>query len=311
MSLYRRGDRAIHGTIGDELETERDRIEAAFDAVTPGMVFFVNSNIGSNAKDGFTWATALATITEALARCVSGRGDRIYVAGGAAYGENLVVTKDGIQLIGAELGGYQRPDIGAAGGRPLSVHAQAFVASHLRFAAAGAFDAVRQQGNGYIYHDCVVDGAGLNGMALLPDLDDDSYSASEGLLSGCLFRGATAKGLLYKNPGPGVEGGVGPTDVEVRGCRFYSNGMDIGDEDTAGSNDTTFLNCLVENCDFLTPGGGAFVYVNLSAGGNNRGMLSHCKFNEPTLVAAQIVAPAAVALVGAMDAQGIVDASAF
>lgn len=310
MSLFRRRDRAIHGTYHDEFDALQDAIQAAFDAVTPGRVFFVNKNTGSDANDGETWDKAKATIAAAMAVCVSGRGDRIYVAGGAAYGENLVITKDALQIIGAELGGYQRPDIGVAGGHALFVRAQGFVAAHLRLAAVGAFQALRQQGNGFLYNDCVFDGAAADAVRMHPDKDDDSYTASEGKLLDSLIRGGT-NGIRFVNPGPGVEGGIGPTDVEVRGCRLYGQAASaITDEDNAGSNGSSFENCVVDDCDFLEPGGGAYAYVSMGAP-NSKGVISRARFNETLLVAAQVMAPVGVKLVGAFDATGVVDASAF
>jgi len=314
QGYYVRGSKAIRGSVIDELEIERGRLDVAFqrawDNSSRGAVVYVDPANGLDTNDGLSWGTAVKTVAYAQLLCTSGRGDRIYCAPGT-YAENIVITKDSVELVGFLDGGYDRPDFVGNAGIPLSVHAQAVVVSHIRCAATGAFVACQQQGNGFFYEDCVFDGAGLDGLMLLPDLDDDSYTASEGIVSASLFRGATAAGLRFKNPGPGVEGGVGPTDVEVRRCRFYSNGIDIADTDTAGSNDTTFLNCRVVDCDFMTRGGGVFVYVNLNAGGNNSGMLGGCRFNDTGLVAAQVVAPASVTLVGAFDAKGVVDASAF
>lgn len=314
QQFYSRGSRAIVGSVVEEFEGERDRVQEGFqrvwDNVFKGRAFFVDAVNGSDLQGGQSWNTAVATITRALALVESGRCDRIYVAPGT-YAENVVVTKDGVEIIGFCPGGYDRPDVVGVAGIPLSVHAQGFVCQHIRFASPGAFHAVVQQGNGFLYSDCVFDGDGLDGLNLLPDLDDDSFTASEGKVVGCLHRGATGAGLRFTNPGPGVEGGVGPTDVEVRRCRFYDNGVDIKDTDTAGSNDTTFLNCLVEDCDFLTDGGGAFVYVNLAAGGANKGTVAGCRFNETALVAGQVLAPVPVRLVGCFDATGVIDASAF
>jgi len=312
QGFYVRGNKAVVGNFIDELELERDQIAAGFQRVWDntfrGQAIFVDPATGNDLSTGQSWDTAVKTITRALAIAVSGRCDTIYCAPGT-YAENVVVTKDGISLIGFCPGGYDRPDVVGAAGIPLAVHAQGFVCRHIRFASPGAFVAVRQQGNGFLYADCVFDGNGTDGLELRPDKDDDSFTASEGQIFGCLFRGATSVGLRFVNPGLGVEGGVGPTDVEVRGCRFYDNGVDIRDTDTAGSNDTTFLNCVVEDCDFLTDGAG--VYVDLSAGGANKGIITNCRFNETLVAAGQILAPVPVRLVGCFDATGVIDASAF
>lgn len=269
-------------------------------------VFYVDASDAAANDDngGEDLAYPLATIQQAVDNAVSGRGDTIYVMPGS-YQENVSITKDYITLCGSLPGGYARPDLEGDAGVALTVHAQGFVCQHVRVAAANGFDGVRQQGNGFIYQDCVFDGDGANDFNLLPDLDDDSYTASEGKIVDCLFRSGD-KGLMFTNPGPGIEGGVGPTDVKVIGCDFYSHTTnDIDDTDTLGSNDTTFLNCQITNCRFLTVSA-AYVYILLTAGGNNTGLISGCVFADADVINTQVVIPAGIIQAGNYDQAGFV-----
>jgi hypothetical protein len=264
-------------------------------------VYYVDQNYATanDNNDGTDPEYPLLTITAALTRCVSGRGDVIVVMPGD-YQENLVVTKNYIHMVGALQGAYARPDVGGDSDYAIIVHAQGFYAEHIRF-YGDSEDGVLQQGNGYTYKDCVFDGDGIfDDFELLPDLDDDSYSASEGMIEDCLFRYGNI-GLEFRNPGPGIEGGIGPTDVTVRNCRFSQHTTsDISDLDSFGSNDTTFLNCFVDSCLFVETGA-AFVYIDITAGGNNTGMISNCAFADADMVAAQIAMPAGVFSIGNMD----------
>lgn len=271
-----------------------------------GIVLYVDpaSATANDDNDGTDPEHPLETITEALSKCTSGNGDVIRVMPGT-YSENLVVNKDFVTIEGCVEGGYARPDIEGNRDVALTVHAQGFVMKHCRIAAAVGEIGVIQQGNGYLYDDCVFDGDGAQDFQLLPDLDDDSYSASEGCIQNSLFRGGT-KGLEFKNPGPGVEGGIGPTDVIIQGNRFYGNSAaDIDDVDTAGSNDKTFTDSLIAGNFFMTVGA-AVVYIDLSAGTLNSGLIGGNVFADADVTNAQIVIPAGVIQAGNYDTAGFV-----
>lgn len=269
-----------------------------------GVVFYVDQNHpdASDSHDGVLPDHPLLTIQEAIDKMVTGRGDVARIMPGS-YDEELVVNKDYITLDGI-LSGYGRPDVTGLGvGPALIVHGQGFVAQHIRFAADGNFPAVVQGGNGYLYTDCVFDGDGSDCLNLLPDLDDDSYTASEGQILGNLFRGGNF-GLVFTNPGPGIEGGVGPTDVLVAGNRFYGQVTSaIDDVDTPGSNDTTFLDCVIA-ANFFVEVGAAYVYITLDAGGNNTGLICGNWFADADVLNTQVVIPAGIQYIGNYDGTG-------
>lgn len=283
-----------------------------------GQVFFVSNNpvpapLGVKGLDGNFGKTTLqplATITAALAKCVSGRGDIIYVGPGT-YNENIVVSKDYIQIIGVMLPGYSRPDIVSTSGAAMTVHAQGVVLSHLRLAGAGiGGSGLVQQGNGFLIDDCVFESASNHSLRLLPDVDDDSFTASEGKILNSLFRDAGGSGLTFENPGPPA--GVGVTDVLVQGCRFYENtGADILDVYTAGGNNQTYLDCIITDCQFSTKD--KAVYIDLHNGTANAGLISDSWFANKTaaLNSTQIHVAANIVASGLIDARGIVDAHTF
>lgn len=165
---------------------------------------------------------------------LAGPGDTVIVQPGS-YDENVVITTDYVTLVGAQVSGYGRPDLGASTGVTLTVNAQGFVARGVRFASQDGSDCVVQEGNGFRYEDCVFDDAsdaGAAGLRLKGNADDDSKTASEGVVAGCLFRGC-ANGILF-DTGDAPDNGVGCTDDVVSGCRFYANTLDIATADTGG-----------------------------------------------------------------------------
>lgn len=288
-------DRGVLGVPGTAYAARVTRADAKIFYVDPAHA---NAN---DDNDGNEPNYPLVTIQQAINNAVSGRGDTINVMPGS-YAENLSITKDYLTIVGALPGGYARPDVEAASGVTLTVHAQGFVCIHMRFVAAGAADGVRQQGNGFAYVDCVFDGDTGNCFNLLPDVADDAWSASEGIIDGCLFRGGD-KGLMFTNPGPPA--GVGPTDNVVQNCRFYGQTTNaIDDTDTAGSNDTTFLDSLIVGCHFLEVGA-AYVYIQLDAGGNNSGAIAGCYFADADVTNTQVVLPAGILFPGNFDGAGI------
>jgi hypothetical protein len=74
---------------------------------------FVDGATGDDARDGLTWATALATVTEALGRAAATPGSDVVSVAEGRYVERLVVPAD-VTL----LGGYPR----GGGGRDILAH---------------------------------------------------------------------------------------------------------------------------------------------------------------------------------------------
>lgn len=191
-----------------------------------GQSFFVSSTAGVVGGNGLTPANAFLTVAAALAVATS--GSVIFVAPGT-YTAPLVVTTDYVTIVGTQ-SGYGRPDFTPVSGIALTVNAQGFRAVRCRFASTTA-EAVRQAGNGFSYEDCVFDGngAGTTGVRLKGDDTVTARTASEGVISGCLFRGC-AKGLVFDTAAP--LNGVGSTDNVIASNRFYTNTQDIVTADT-------------------------------------------------------------------------------
>jgi hypothetical protein len=253
---------------------------------TPGRTLLV----------GPSEATGHGTIQAAINEARS--GDTIFVQPGE-YDENLVVTTDYLTIIGAQLGGYGRPDLTATTGVVLTVTAQGFVAKRLRFAAEDD-DAVVQEGNGFVYDDCVFDGdsgqAATDALLRLKgNADDDSFTASEGVVRDSLFRGSDGFGVLF-DTGDAPGNGVGCTHVVIENCRFLDNvAADLATADT-GLGVYSVQDTIIRDCDFAEPKNKAtwidFTTSNGGAAGDQTGMIRNCYFNDDT------VDTTAVAIVG-------------
>lgn len=195
------------------------------------QIFYVAADhVSANDNNGGTDPQApLATIGAAHTKSVSGRGDKIIVSPGS-YEENLVITKDYLTIAAAMPGGYARPDIVVDTGIALVNRSQGLVLVGLRF-YSGDSDVVRVEGNGFKFYDCVFDGDPGQAateclLRLWCHVSDDSYTASEGLIQDCLFRGSNGKGIVFDCQHAAV--GVLPTDVVIDNCRFADNvGEDI------------------------------------------------------------------------------------
>lgn len=226
-------------------------------------------------------------------------GDVIFVQPGE-YEVNLTVTTDYLTLIGVQLGGYGRPDIvAAAGGPALRVTAQGFVAKGCRFVTSDT-DAVIQEGNGFVYEDCVFDGG--NGEAVTEGLlrlkgnaDDDSFTASEGRIENNLFRGSAGFAIAF-DTGDAPGNGVGCTHNVLRKNRYIDNtGADLQTLDT-GTGTYSVQDTIIEGELFAEPKNKAtwidFTTANGGAAGDQTGMIVNCFFNDDT------VDTTAVAIVG-------------
>jgi hypothetical protein len=244
----------------------------------PGQTVFVDAVNGTSGMDGLTPQTAVKTVTQALAilnklpGAASGLagGDTIFVFPGS-YSDNMVINRDYVSIIGCTFAGYGRPDFEATTGVTLTIQAQGFRAQHCRF--AGTADVVVQNGNGFMYDDCVFDGDG-NGATtalfrFLPALlraSTTHFTASEGVIQNSLFRGSGGFAIAFDTAAAPV--GVGSTDNVIRGNLFRANtGVDIVTRDTGTGTYSVQLVTISENkfedknkatyLDFTTTNGGA------------------------------------------------------
>lgn len=282
-----------------------------------GQVFFVDATYGAGGMDRGAQDKPLATIDQALDRCVSGRGDVIIINPGT-YAENVVIDKDYITLIGGFVSGYARPDIVPAAGLALSVdNAQGFVAIRCRFASDGQdSDVCRIEGNGWKLIDCVLDGDAAMGdtkaiLRLWCDTADDSYTASEGRMEDCLVRGSGGFGIAFDVQHATV--GVGPTHCYFRGVRFLANDKEdvMALETAAGTysiQDTVF-----EGCHFLSRNKATHVDIDTNNGATNTGVVFlGCTFWDDTLDTTAVkVATANGGLIGCSSLDGVADGDAL
>lgn len=281
-----------------------------------GIEYYVDGGKtgASDGNPGTSWEKPLLTIQAGIDKIVGGQGDRVYIAPkSTAYAEALTVNKDYAALIGIWSARYGYPDIAPASGVAITNNTgQGLVLERLRcVGAGGSNDGVLQRANGFRFSDCVFEGAG-DALELRAGNTDanDAYTASEGVIERCWLRDS-AQGLRFMNPGIGVGaiGGVGPTGVTVKDCTFVNNtNQDILDEDTAGSNDRTFFDCEVFNCRFLTRN--KAVYITLTNGGGNRGLVHGFFADDAGLNATKIALATGIVFAG-QQAAGIVDGSGF
>jgi len=283
-----------------------------------GQVLFVDgSGVFST-----TGTPTYTTIQGAINSVVSGAGSTIFVFPGT-YEENLTVTgTDYVSIIGAQIPGYARPDIVPTTGIALNcTTSQGLVLNHLRFASEDS-DTVVNQGNGFVFTDCVFDGtsgqaATEANLRLVGNAADDSYSASEGIIQGCYFRGNTSgAGIIIQhaaNPS-----GVGTSDNQILDCRFVANGVDLlTATNTSGGGAGIFINYLIARNFFMTVGA-AYVYADMDQGAAgdltaNSGLICNNWFADEALVAGQfdIATMANVIFTGNYDAAGLVNGAGF
>ena len=281
-----------------------------------GRYWFVDSSTGSDGASGFTGDTALRTISRAVT--LSQAGDIIMVAPGT-YAENVTVSKDFITVIGYSKSGYARPDVVPTTGVALTVSAQGFSAKHMRFASNDS-DSVIQNGDGYLYEDCVFDGdagqATTEGNLRLVGDAAGNGTASEGKILNSLFRGSNGAGIIFQHAA--APSGVGVTDVEISGCRFYGNTVDLlSAVNISGGGAGIFLDLSLHGNQFLTTGA-SYVYADLDQGVSgdlaaNSALFTDNMFADEALIASQfdISGQPNVMFVGNYDATGVVDGSAF
>ncbi len=284
----------------------------------PGQEFYVDPTNGVSTAGG-SLGSPVATIAQALALCVSGRGDTIYLLPGT-YAETVTIAKDYIALIG-QVGGYGRPDVVPAAGLALSVTTgQGFYCKGVRFASDGQdSDVARIQGNGFHLEDCVFDGeSGMGATKALLRLwchaSDDSYTASEGVIKHCLFRGSPGYGLVADVQNAAV--GVGPTHMVVEHCRFISNTAEdlIALETAVGT--YSMQDWLIHECFFgMGTGKNKATHIDISTnnGATNTGnAFTKCFINDDTVDTTAIKAAGTTSsFIGCYNLDGVINGDAL
>lgn len=264
------------------------------------QVVFVDAENGNNGNPGDDPSIPVATITRALALVDSGVGAMIFVAPGS-YEENVVVTKDYVHLIGSRSPRYAWPDIVPASGVALTQEAcQGLILHRLRFAApAEDVDLCLIEGNGNIFDSVIFDGDSTMGNAkalvrLKGNADDDSYTASEGFIRRCLFRGSGGIGLIF-DTGDAPTNGVGVTGAIIEENWFTLNDQqDIATADTGGGVYSCQDILIVRNY-FLTKNKTCYMDFTTSAGGAAGDQTGAIQSN---IIAADAINTTRIAMVG-------------
>ena len=296
-----------------------------------GKVFFVNGGtvpapLGVVGHDGAVDGTVLRpfkTIQKAIDMCVSGRGDTIVVTPGAIYDENLVVLKSNLTLRSSIP--TRRVIVQPTLGYCIDVGKPKFSCYGFSFFALEAnqyIAAAVQRGEEFIYSYCDFGGNGGGpGMVLYPAIatlpvnGDDYNTASNGIISNCWFRdcgslGSQALIFMFNHTT-----GLAVTDVIVEKCVFYRNGqIDIGSYSDDGSHGPAAVqaqDCTIRDCQFLDAD--KVTYIDLSQGGQNRGIISNCYFANKTapLAGTQLKLLNKFVATSIYDANGLVNTHTF
>lgn len=269
-----------------------------------------NLVVGSNLS-GFGYTTIQEAVTAAAS------GDVIYVQPGE-YDENIVVTTDYLTIVGAQLGGYGRPDVIASTGVALVVRAQGFVSKKMRFGTDADTDGTRVEGNGFRFEDCVFDGNGSETGTHAPlrlwcNSSDDSFTASEGVFKDCYVRGSGAKGLVIDCQNAAV--GVLPSDDVFQNIRFAANvGEDIFLAATAVSV-TDLTNFVFDHCHIGIGGKNKATHVDLKT--NAPGVagtvtFTDCYINDDTIDTTALKADGVgVSFIGCYSLDGVINGDAI
>ncbi len=280
--------------------------------------FFVDGDNGATNNAGTDPRSPLLTVQAAVDLCVSGRHDTVYVrTASGAYAEAVTVTsKDYVAIVGWGHGDWGRPDIHPSTGVALIVSlSQGFHAENIFFLSDDA-DAVQHDSDGFEYQNCRFLGSS-DGLLLKGHATNDSYTASQGLVEGCMFWANGAAGVRMEHAES--TSGVGTTDNKFVDCVFKENtGADfLSAVGASGGGAGIFINLIIENCKFLDVAAG-HVYFDMDQGvaadlSANTCLITDCKFADEAFVAAQcdISGQPGALFVGNYDAAGLIDGATF
>jgi hypothetical protein len=284
----------------------------------PGVEFHVDGDSGVDTRSGSSWPRALATIQEAVDRCVSGRHDRVYVkTAAAAYDENVVVTsKDYVSIIGVGNSAWGRPDIHPASGVGLAVSlSQGFHGERI-YVFSDDVDALTIDSEGWQLQDVKCQGAS-DGLFLKGNADDDSYGAGQGLAINSMFEACGAAGVRMEHAE--APSGIGAWGNRFTRCGFRDNtGADfLSAVAGTGGNAGIFLALGIDGCRFYDLGA-AHVYLDMDQGNGldlaaNQALITANWFADEAIIASQIAISGQpnVVFAGNYDSAGLINGAAF
>ena len=279
-----------------------------------GKVIYVDAN-GQVGAPGSSVEIVSTTIQAAIDACTSGAGDTILVFPGS-YNENLVISGvDYLTIIGCQVGGYERPDVGDATGTALTItESQGVVIRNMRFYNEDNSDVAITDSNGGVFDNCVFDGnaamtANKACLAFQVNATDDSYTASENVVQNSLIRGSAAIGMRFQAAAAPI--GVGTTHNVVANNRFVDiTGADIKSV-TATSATYTFQTTQVSGNQFMDFN--KALYLKLDAQVEDNGLISGNFFASDTSLSASSIdlSGTSIAFAGNFASAGIVDGTGF
>lgn len=277
----------------------------------------INGKSGRTLLVGTTQKAAGGYGTISAAVASAQEGDVIYVQPGT-YSENIVVTTDYLTIVGAQAGGYGRPDVSATTGVALVVRAQGFVCKRMRFVNSANTDTVRIEGNGFKFEDCVFDGntsqtSTVGVVRLWCNTTDDSFTASEGIIKDSYIRGGGAKGMVFDCQAALV--GVLPTDDVIDNVRFADNvAEDIFLAATAASV-ADMKRCVFYRCHIGIGGKNKATHVDIKTnkiGTANTSVFEECFINDDTIdTTALKVDATGASFIGCYNLDGVINGDAI
>lgn len=239
-------------------------------------------------------------------------GETVFVQPGT-YAENLVVTTNYVTLVGAQAGGYGRPDIGSTG-VALIVRAQGFVAKKCRFTNSTNLDTVQVEGNGFRFEDCVFDGNSLQAttkavVRIWTHATDSHFTGSEGILKDCLIRGGGAKGLAFDCQAALV--GVLPTDDVLSNVIFADN---VAEDIFLGATAVSVADmkrCVIYGCHIGVGGKNKATHIDIQTnkiGTANTSVFEMCFINDDTIDTTAIkMVGAGASCIGCYNLDGVIN----
>ncbi|MFW9968625.1 MAG: hypothetical protein ACFFDF_00395 [Candidatus Odinarchaeota archaeon] len=116
----------------------QERLVVGLGLSEPGNQFFVDSGSGSDSNNGKGWASALATLDAAFAKCTANNGDIIWVAPGHAEtftttGNKITADIAGVRIIGTGFGADRPTFTFSHTGATMAITANSVIFDNLLF----------------------------------------------------------------------------------------------------------------------------------------------------------------------------------
>ena len=233
------------------LEQATETIKYQIEATRPshqgfGTAFFVSPSGDDNAS-GLLPTTPKLTIAGALADCVSGRGDVIYLLtpapGQVTFAEAVVIAKEDVHIRGVGRGVILQ----APSATSLTINADNCSVSSLfiKSAIASSFDCMVVNGKFAKLDSLFVVGADTGGVTAVGTGNGIHFKGGEyHRVTNCVVEKCGANGILFTDAPIAAEGS--PREVVIDNCQIYWN-RDSGVKLTGTSANSTRLNDIKDS----------------------------------------------------------------